>query len=405
MLTDPRRYVRKWLEKKNIVVDERGGLSSPDKRDDLALFDTMFLDYCEQINDFNKIADKKIKGAPETNLRKALDEVISLEMVRRRQEIAAALKCETPNLGALEEFVRAMTGTVESKVVAVLAHFLWTVKRRLNDKEIVYHIMPIIYGKQGGGKSLALHRLFKPLTNLTLELSLTEVTDPRFYFALNRSFVAVLDEMAGAKKTEVESLKKQISAVYNDVRKLNTNTVTKIKQNASFIGTTNRPVSELIFDPTGARRFYEIRALDMLDWGAINSIDYVTLYKGIDENNERGYLETELVAISKDQESLIGVEELAIFLEEQNTTGGTTEISCSVVYELYKAWAEINGIKSPFNSAWFGRKLQNKGIFTTKKKKSGKTVRNYLINEDSELLKKGSDLQPFELKEKQWPTN
>lgn len=399
MQSDPRKYVAWWLSAKKIIVDERGGLTSPDKREYQEIFDTLMLDYNEQISQFNYIADKKIKGANDTNMKRALDEIISLEMVKRRAEIFEKLRFNgTENLVPLEQFVKAVTGKTEAKIVGVLAHFLWQIKRRLIDKEIVYHIMPILYGGQGAGKSKALQHLFKQLTNLTLDLGLTEVTDPRFYFSLNRNFVAVLDEMAGAKKADVDILKKQISATYNDVRKLGGNIVTKIKQNASFIGTTNRPVNEIIFDTTGARRFYEIRTLEKLDWAAVNSIDYVSLYRGIDENRENGYIEAVMDEVIKDQEDLIGVDELTAFMEAHKCLDGTKEISTQLVYEAYKTWAEANGIKNLINSVWFGRKLSNRGIRNVTKSVRGKTLRFYLIDETSELHKKAFDPLSTEVK-------
>lgn len=392
MISDPRKFVSKWLELKQISVDERGGLTAPDKREYQEIFDTMVLDYYEQIEHFNKVAEKRIKGAPETHLRKALDEIVSLEMVKRRAEIFENIKFSgTKDLTQLQSFVKATTGKDNVTIVGVLAHFLWQIKRKLIDKEILYHIMPILYGAQGAGKSKALQHFFRPLTNLTLDLSLTEVTDPRFYFSLNRNFVCILDEMAGAKKTDVDNLKKQISAVFNDVRRLGGNIVTKIKQNASFIGSTNRPVNEIIFDTTGARRFYEIRTLDRLDWESINSIDYVALYRGIDENRERGYLEEVMDQVVEDQKELIGIDELSAFMQAHKLENGEKEINSAIVYEAYKAWAETNGIKNLINSVWFGRKLSNKGIRNVTKNYRGKTTRFYLIDEDSELHKKAFD--------------
>lgn len=390
MLTDPRKYVRLWLTKAKVVVDERGELTSSDGRDYFQLFDAMFLDYCEQIDNFNRAADKKIRGAPESNLRKALDEIISVELIKRRAEIMNKIKYIESDaaLTPLRTFIRAMTGAENEKVLAVMAHFLWTVKRRLSGKEVVFHIMPIIYGAQNAGKSLSLQRLFKPLTNLTLELHLTDVTDPRYYFSLSKSFVVILDEMAGAKKADVESLKKQITASYNDVRKLGTNTVIKVKQNASFIGTTNRAASELIFDSTGMRRFYEIRTLEKLDWDAINGIDYEALYQGINENLERGYIEPLLQEISLDQEELVTPDELTVFCESHHLEPGARELEHSEVYEAYKTWADINGVKNPLNSMWFGRKMKNKGLNTTIKRNTNKITRYYQVSEECELLKR-----------------
>lgn len=391
MITDPRKYVAKWLELKKIVIDERGSLNSFDNREFCEIFDTLVLDYCQQIDDFNRKADRRVKGAPETNLKKALEEIISVEMAKRRDIIMENLKFSgTEDLSGVRKLVLAITGEENHTIVGVVSHLIWQIKRKLNGKDIVFHIMPILFGPQGGGKSLALQRLFKPLSNLTLELSLTEVTDARFYFALNRTFVVILDELAGVKKADVDALKKQISTTHNDARKLGSNLVTKIKQNASFIGTSNRPVNELIFDSTGARRFYEIKTLERLDWNTINTLDYISLYRGINENKEEGYIVDVLNDVMKDQENLIGIDEINVFLEQYKVAPGEKELPLPVLYAQYKIWAEENNMKIP-NSAWFGRKLGNRNFRSKKKNIQGKTILFYLVGDDCDLLKKSYD--------------
>lgn len=386
----PREYVAAWLKRHNVTIDERGSLASPDKREYNDLLDTMWLDYIGYLGEFNKNTDEKAKGTDEKNIRKALDELLSIEMVARREALFSSIKFDgAESTKLLELFVKALTGATEQKVIGVMAHLLWQIKRKLNDQDISYHIMPILLGKQGAGKSVALQRLFKPLANLSLELTLTEVTDARFYFAFNHNFIAILDEMAGAKKADIEILKKQITATHNDVRKLNTNRVTKIKQNASFIGTTNRAVSEIIFDTSGMRRFYEIRVLDRIDWAAINAIDYVELYRGINETRPEGYLPDVMAEVVLDQEKLVGTDDLQAFLDHHHINcekDPKKEFLSSDLYDIYKVWAENNGMKV-MNSVWFGRKLGNRGCVSHIRRTGKLTTRYYLINEDSEIHK------------------
>lgn len=388
---NPRAFTSLWLKKKGISIDERGALISKDKRDFYDIFDTLFLDYLEMARDYNKIAEKGAKVVPvaEKDMLKALNEMISLEMLHRREEIIARLICEREDLVPIEKFVSAIIGTKEDRVVALMAHFIWMIKRRLNDKDVVYHIMPIIFGKQGAGKSVAVERLLSPLSNLTLRIRVTELTDPRFFFSLNKNFVAFLDEMAGASKADVEVLKNQVTARFNDARKLNTNIVTKLKQNCSLIGCTNRPVGELIYDTTGSRRFYELRSLDKIDWGAINTIDFLALYKGIDENKERGYIEPYLDQIVKDQEAITAIDELTAFIEQNALLepGTQKEISCSNLYEVYKMWVENNGAKQ-LSSVQVGRKLGFRGIKSSVRKIGHKSERYYMIQENSPVHRK-----------------
>ena len=401
MTSDPRKFVRAWLTRYGISIDERGMLSNSDNRDNAEIFDTLYLDYCEQVSAFNQTQEKKIKGAPETNLKKAIEEFISLEIARKRKERFAKIKYTgsvTPLY--IQQFVKAVTGEVSPTVEAVLKHFIWSIKRRLSNKEVVYHLMPVVLGKQNGGKSEAVKKLLSPISSLTQNLPLSAVVDPRVQMSFSKTFAVIIDEMTGAQKTDVDALKNLITASELDIRKLHTNQVLKMKQNVSLIGTTNRPVAELIYDTTGSRRFYEIRSLDVLDWAAINNIDYIALWQSIDENKERGYYEEQKEAIVKDQENLTGLEELQVFLDLYKVKPGNKEIAGPILYDAYKLWCESNGVKTPFNSVWFGRRLSGKG-FTKPHQKSirGKNTPFYLIGEEATELHGKSGFDPLLAKE------
>lgn len=400
MISDPRKFIRLWLTKNSVTIDERGTLKSADQRDNLQILDTIILDYNEQIASFNYKADKKLKAASDTHLQKALDELIGLHATEEKKKILARVKFSgAPSLSQLEQFVLAMTGKTESHTTGVFAHFLWSIKRRLNNEDVLFNIMPIVLGKQGAGKSYALEKLLNPIANLTLEINLNDAVDPRFFHSFSKNYAIVINEMAGAQKTDVEKLKNLITAKNNDVRKLHTSQVTKVKQNTALIGTTNKPVAEIIYDPSGARRFYEIKSLDKMNWDLINSIDYIALWTGIDETRPRGYYEEHAPAIVKEQEKLIGREELQVFLELKNVKPGTKEIAAAVLYDEYKVWCENNGVKNPFNSVWFGRRLIGKGFEAPHQKRiRGKNTLMYLINEDSEMHEKAS-FDPLQVKE------
>lgn len=392
MISNPRKFVRTWLTKKEVTIDSRGGLQSSDNRDNTEIFDSMWLDYKEQIEHFNYTADKKVRGASETDFQKALNELISLHITEERKKLFDAIKFDgKESLFFLEAFTIALIGEANPTVTAVLAHYLWTIKRRLAGKETFYQMMPILFGKQNGGKSIAVKKLLSPLQNLVQSLSLPAVVDPRVQMTFNRTFAVIIDEMAGAHKTDVDALKNLITASDIDIRKLHTNTTIKVKQNVNLIGTTNRPVGEIIYDTSGARRFYEIHTLDIINWAAINSIDYNELWRGINEERARGYYEDFQKEITEAQEALIGIEELQVFLDLHQIKPGTKEIAANLLYETYKTWCEANGVKNPFNSVWFGRRLLGKGFKKPHQKRvRGKNTLLYLINEESDMHEKSS---------------
>lgn len=390
MISNPREFVEKWLAERKIVINERGILCNDKKRNNADIIDTIILDYHERINDLNYSADRKMKLAPDGHIQKAVDELISLNVAAHKEKIIDEVKFSGhASLTLVEKFVLAMTGKVDPVTVGVLAHFLWTIKRRMIGKEVVFHIMPIILGKQESGKSYSVKKLLSPIKDLFLEMPLDQVTDSRNHLALSSNFAIILNEMAGADKTDVDKLKNLITTEYNDVRKLHTNTVIKAEQNASLIGTTNKPVAEIIYDPTGARRFYEIKSQDVMDWGVIkDGIDYLELWRGINETKERGYYEEYREGIRKNQAHLTGLEELQVFLELKNVRPGNKEIDSNILYSEYRLWCDANGVtqKKVLNSVWLGRKLTGKGFTPAHQKRvRGKNTSFYMINEDCEL--------------------
>jgi hypothetical protein len=400
MISDPRKFVRTWLTKHGVTIDERGGLQSEDNRDNIEIFKTLYLDYCEQISCFNYKADKKIKREGKDIVQDALEELISIHVSEERKKIFESIKSiGTNNLIPLKNFIQAVTGNTEPSVVAVMAHYLWNIKRRMIGKDTSFQLMPILFGAQNGGKSIAVKRLLSPLNTLSQCLSLPAVIDPRAQMSFSKTFAVIVDEMAGAHKTDVDALKNLITATDMDIRKLHTNTVIKVKQNVNLIGTTNRPVAEIIYDPTGSRRFYEIRTLPKLDWNTINSINYLELWQGINENKDRGYYEEFQKEIVAEQQDLIGLEELQVFLDFHKVKPGIRELSAQTLYETYRRWCETNGVNKPINSIWFGRKLSGKGFKKpTQKSIRGKNTLVYLIGEESDLHAK-STYDPLGMKE------
>jgi hypothetical protein len=76
-----------------------------------------------------------------------------------------------------------------------------------------------------------------------------------------------------------------ISATTIDWRGIGSETIHSAAQNSTFIGCTNLPVRERIHDSTSSLRFWELKCTDLLAWEKINSIDYLALWRSVDENS------------------------------------------------------------------------------------------------------------------------
>ena len=237
--------------------------------------------------------------------------------------------------------------------IEVLRHWLWLVKRKLVNKLVKDQIFPVFYGAQGIGKTQAVMQLITVLEMFTWNASLTDLTDSRFGYQLEKRYIIFLDELEKADKTDSGALKNVITATYKDIRRLSTNMVDKVKVNVSPIGCTNRSVSEVLSDATGMRRFfeYEIEGGSSMDWDTINTMDYLELWSGVDESNDNGYLaaiKTKLAMVQA------GYTTQTPIFEWWGTMppGGKFDVFVSTEDVLHhlNTWALQNGYKYTYNS-------------------------------------------------------
>lgn len=370
-LTNPRTYILDWLRLNSVSINERGECISPSRKDNTLTFTTLYLDYQQQVKAHNVGEKQKLPRFRNTivadtdkTLKRALDEIIGEKKIEVRLTLLNSFKCTQENLDQLKAFTKAVIGSDSLTEVNVLAHWLWQVKKKINHQDPSYHIMPIFFGKQEGGKTQALNHLIKPLNAFRLNIDLNQMTDDRYFRAMSENYVIVFDEMAGAQRTDMNALKKQITTDYNDYRPMGTNDVFKVRQSCSFIAATNQPVAELLVDTTGMRRFFQINCSDKLDWEAINSIDYDKLWQGIDENKHNGYLQESMNEIRQEQQELVAKDAISLFLEDYGIIVGKTPTKAALVstlYLTYSNWCLTNGFK-PDNASWFSRKVIGKGF-------------------------------------------
>lgn len=234
--------------------------------------------------------DSETKRFSRDDLRDIVDEWIDEARLRQLEDIRRKLSGYDPaSEEQLSRLIIAITGREDTTDREVLRHWIWQVKRKLFGKEVGEHLMPILRGKQGSGKTFVVeHRILKPLKELCYRTSVKTLLDPREARLIMDHFVLFLDELAGATKADIEELKRILTTDETKLRVMRTTHHETGASNASYIGACNKPVPDLIMDPTGMRRFYEIPVLDVLDREAINSIDYGVLWKCVSEETPLG---------------------------------------------------------------------------------------------------------------------
>jgi len=392
VLGDARNYTLLWLSQQGIYINQRGTLVDKLKRTNQDIFDSLWLDYVTQVNAHNSVEKVKasnmrqmISKVPEKDMLKALNEHITSAKAIARNECRINLTCVSEDLSPIKSFIKAVRGFTSQADVDVLAHWVWMVKNKMAGETVRYHIMPIFYGKQGGGKTMAMNKLIGPINDYRLNLKMNQMTDDRYFFTMSENYVVCFDEMQGSSKTDIDCLKNQITTDFNDARRLGTNDVFKVPQSCSFIGATNRPVEEQIIDRTGMRRFWQINCSEKIDWDAINKIDYEALFRGVDENRKDGYLLNSAQEISEVQDSMTMEDELDTFLTDHEIFPGSSYfVPNDDLFQKYKHWCINNGIQ--YNSLnWLSRRVKNKGFAREIKLVDGKTSRGIMVSQQVDL--------------------
>lgn len=209
----------------------------------------------------------------------------------------------------------------------VLQEFIYQVKRRLFGLPVSHHLMPVIYGGQGSGKSEFTNRLVGVLGNLYAVSNFAEIADNR-NASLFQNFVIVMDEMGKADRSDIETVKSAITRDKFTYRPMGSNQDRTLIQNSIFIGSSNKTLAEIIKDPTGNRRFVQ---LDMkvgsgqAEWDFVNSTDFLALWSSIDHKGKRPMdgREDELRAAQSAHHNLSSV---GLFLEYVREHGGAYRV-------------------------------------------------------------------------------
>ena len=191
-------------------------------------------------------------------------------------------------------FVHALIDTdlvSEGYAIAVFQKFMWQVKRKMLGLPVTAHLMFVLTGKQGNGKTSAIKNMIKPLTGVEREVNFSEVTDVR-NIAMWRSFVFFIDEMEKAQKADVEAVKHVITADKLDRRPLGTSSMVKVTQCGTFCGAANSSLGANMKDTSGLRRFGPMPTLGVpgetdhcVNWETLNTIDFAALWRSVQVND------------------------------------------------------------------------------------------------------------------------
>lgn len=287
------------------------------------------------------------------NVRRLLNDLLTVWKNGQQRlviaDIRKSISHEPTTSDLVTEWVKAVMGRESSVDVAVARHFIWQIKRKLRQLPVEHHMMPILYGKSGGGKSVAVAKLLEPLSTVALTTNMSVFEDRFGKRQFTRNYVMFFDELAGAWSSEVNHLKQVITSPVMEWRVMHSEGVASAPQNCTFVGCTNDPVSERIKDATSARRFWQINCADRLDWDSINSIDYLALWRSVDEQQPCPVL-PHIDEIRKVQDREVRFKDgIELWLEdkcEPHPFYGESPTT-TILYDYFKLWCDWQAATYP----------------------------------------------------------
>lgn len=386
---NPRQFVNYWFyEYKRFKMQPNGNFEG----NNAGILSTIWLDYKDLFRAECIKNNANYKGLVKADIEDAWIEFKPLAQKRAVQKIVDSLAFKKTNDNELKKWLTATIGKYTEFELAVMKHFLWQVKRKVFGKKVSYHMAPCFWGKQGGGKTEAIKKLIEPISELTMEWGINEAVDARNTKSLSENYVCLFDEMAGLQRVEIEALKRIISADHTSYRPMRTNDMITVKQNCTFVGISNKSLSENIYDPTGLRRFVELKCLEQLDWTTINSIKSLEVWQSIDENSDDILIKEFKTEMAAHQEELRIQDEMEHFVMDTNLTPidtNTKEVIATPLYAYYKLWRQSNNYSAqlPLSQNLFGRKLRSYGVVKRNKMIDGKEKVVYTVNAASDIFK------------------
>ncbi|SFV11009.1 Virulence-associated protein E [Methylobacterium sp. 174MFSha1.1] len=197
-----------------------------------------------------------------------------------------------PGLTELRKFVDLIIGgsddpdeleVIRSTAVIAFANFIYRVKNHLryNFKSSA-HLMIVLQGCQGDGKSTAIECLCAPLVQMWTKVSLEAFNNSSMAYQFSEMPIMVFEEMAGASKTDIDGMK----AVMTDPFKLLDQKwkIASVRPIVvTFIGASNNDIRKLLKDDTGNRRVIQFNSKSVTR-EKLFAIDFEKIWRSIDED-------------------------------------------------------------------------------------------------------------------------
>lgn len=202
---------------------------------------------------------------------------------------------------AMERACFDVSATAPGFATAVIKKFMWQVKRKARNLSVTNHLMPVLTGAQGKGKTEFVKAMSKPLLDFRREVDFEMLTDGKTTDIWG-AMILFIDEMGFFSKADVDKVKNVITTDNLSIRTMRQNHSAVIRNCATLIGCSNKALDLLIRDDTGVRRFAELTWRNDPDWEASNAIDWKLLWTSVDEHGEDPVIAAGLMGTLREQQ-------------------------------------------------------------------------------------------------------
>lgn len=231
---------------------------------------------------------------------------------------------------AMERACFDVSTTRPGFAVAVIKKFMWQVKRKARGMPVTNHLMPVLTGAQGKGKTEFVKAMTTPLRDLMRSVDFNMLTDGKTTDIWS-ALILFIDEMGFFSKADVDQVKNIVTSEELSIRTMRQNHSAVIRNAATLIGCSNKSLEQLIRDDTGVRRFAELQWSNAPDWDASNALDWALLWQSVDENGPDPVLNAGMMDALREQ-------------QEANRNQHPVEIWAREYGHVYKKWSPASGI-------------------------------------------------------------
>lgn len=263
------QFIQHWLNSQKGMVSDTGDIRKDGETNSISTLLGFILEYNNEILSSSLAKEEArslVLNTSQSMISSILNRVVDAHIQSRKKVILekvaynpAARKdlLET----TLKHVVKANNHEDLSAYIAGIKHWMWQVKRRMFDSsaESIYQLMLVFYGEQNVGKSKFVKAFISPWEGLADGgMDFKESLDPRNTNMHCHRAILTIDELTGMDRQALEAIKSFITVDSKVSRVLGTNSRESVVIRTSLIGSTNRHIIDLIYDPTGMRRFLEI---------------------------------------------------------------------------------------------------------------------------------------------------